>query len=757
MSRVTDAMRRTGHHDDQPVIRTDDMPFVGGDDAVRAEDSVADPGAAIPLPAAGLELLPSPGAVEARAPIVPLHSRKESAEDVQLQDIVRVLLRRRWMICTIVIAGVLAAAVYNSMATPIYQALARVLIEPDTGQVVPFQGVGTDPGRDDYLLTQLDVLRSRALAQKTLDRLQQLPKNPTLQSEAIDRFQSNLSVTPTQSANGTSRVVNIRYSSINPQVAARMANALAETYVAQNLETRRSGSREAATWLSQRLNELRKTVGAGESALQEYREQKNAVGLEDSNNILNQKLSQVNAAYTSARTERVAKEALYQQLVAMEQTNAPLDTFPAIVGNTFIQGLKADLAVLQRERVQLSERLGNLHPDMIKIDTAINTAEQRLKAEMAKVVDGIRNDYRGAQATERALASALEAQRQEVLAQNRTAIGFRALSRDAASTQQMFDTLQQRVKETEIASELQANNIRILDRAPVPEFPMFPRTRVNLAAGFVGGMFIALVLVAGLHYLSPRIEEPEEIAESLGLSLIGVAPRVTALGDALSSMTDLPVPFQEAVRNIRAQIFLSASTASARTLAVTSTSPGEGKTVIAASLAVSIAKAGRRVLLVDADLRRPRLDQLFHVPSGPGLSNILAGQVTPSEALIQSSVEGLFVLPAGTAMDNAGDMLDHQRLNHLIQSFRQVFDLVVIDCPPVMAVADATIVANAAMSVLFVVGAGMTSAEVARGAVDRLTSVQARVVGVVLNKADLETRSEYYYGYRTEQRDAAAS
>jgi capsular exopolysaccharide synthesis family protein len=441
----------------------------------------------------------------------------------------------------------------------------------------------------------------------------------------------------------------------------------------------------------------------------------------------------------------------------MEQTNAPLDTFPAIVGNTFIQGLKADLAVLQRERVQLSERLGNLHPDMIKIDTAINTAEQRLKAEMAKVVDGIRNDYRGAQATERALASALETQRQEVLAQNRTAIGFRALSRDAASTQQMFDTLQQRVKETEIASELQANNIRILDRAPVPEFPMFPRTRLNLAVGFVGGMFIALVLVAGLHYLSPRIEEPEEIADSLGLSLIGVAPRVTALGDALSSITDLPVPFQEAVRNIRAQIFLSASTASARTLAVTSTSPGEGKTVIAASLAVSIAKAGRRVLLVDADLRRPRLDQLFHVPSGPGLSNILAGQVTPSEALIQSSVEGLFVLPAGTAMDNAGDMLDHERLNHLIQSFRQVFDLVVIDCPPVMAVADATIVANAAMSVLFVVGAGMTSAEVARGAVDRLISVQARVVGVVLNKADLETRSEYYYGYRAQQRGAPAS
>ena len=749
MSRVTDAMRRTGHHHDDRPVSTDDMPFVGGDDAARSEDSFPIPGTASPPPAAGLEPGPPPGEIEVRAPIVPSHPRRESAEDVQLQDIIRVLVRRRKMICAVVVAAVAAAATYNVTAPRIYQAQARVLIESDTGQVVPFPGVGTDPNRDDYLMTQVEVLRSRALALKTLEGLKRLPKDPTVQSEEIDRFQSDLAVTPTQSATGTSRVVTIRYNSRNPRVAAQMANALAQTYVDQNLEARRSGSRDATNWLSQRLSELRKNVTATEDALQEYREQKKAVGLEDNNNILTQKLAQVNAAYTSARTERVEKEALYQQLVSMEQTNAPLDTFPAIVGNTFIQGLKADLAVLQRERLQLSERLGALHPDMVKIDTAINTAQQRLGAEMAKVVEGIRNDYRGAQATERALASALEGQRQEVLAQNRTAIGFRALTREAASNQQMFDTLQQRAKETEIASELQLNNIRILDLAHVPEIPMWPRTRQNLAIGFLGGTFFAIALVVGVHFLSPRIAEPEEIAEALGLPLVGVAPRVPEIGAALSTLTDLPPPFQEAVRNIRAQVFLSPSTTATRTLAITSTSPGEGKTVIATSLSVSVAKAGRRVLLVDADIRRPQLDEVFNVHRSPGLSNIMAGEVTPSEALIQSRVKGLFLLPAGTSVDNPGDVLDHERLNQLIQGFRQVFDLVVMDCPPVMAVADAAIVANAATSVLFVVGAGMTSAEVARGAVERLMSVQARVVGVVLNKADLEKRSEYYGYYGT--------
>jgi succinoglycan biosynthesis transport protein ExoP len=758
MSRVTDAMRRLGQHHDEPEIRTDEMPFEGGGDTTRAEDPVQSVRTTAITTAAvsvGLDHVPVTQSIELQnARTVPSQTRREPDADVQLKEVIRVLFRRRWMIGAIVLAALAAAEVYNRTTTRVYQAQARVLIEPETGQVVPFQGVGTDPSRDDYLVTQLEVLRSRALAQKTLEALKLFPRDPARQSDAIGMFGGGLSVTPTQSTSGTSRVVNITYNSPDPQLAARMANTLAQTYVDENLEARRVGSREANNWLSQRLSEMRESVKSTEGALQTYREQANAVGLEDGQNILSQKLAQVNSAYTSARTERLGKEALYRQLVAMEQSGAPLDTFPTIVGNTFIQGIKADLASLQRERLQLSERLGDLHPDMIKVDTAIDTAQQRLNAEMAKVVEGIKNDYKGAQATEQALASALETQRREVLAQNRTAIGYRVLTRDAASTQQMFDTLQQRVKETEIASELQSNNIRILDLAPVPEVPFLPRTRLNRAAGFFGGTFIAIVLVVGIHYLSPRIADPEQIAHSLGLPLIGVAPRVSELGDARSVLTDLPVPFQEAIRNIRTQVFLSPSTVSARTFAVTSTIAGEGKTVIAASLAVAIAKAGRRVLLIDADMRRPQLDQIFGVRRSPGLSNIMAGVVAPSEALTQSSVGGLFVLPAGSDMDDHGDLLDHEQFHHLIQGFRQVFDLVVIDSPPVMAIADAAIVANAATSVLLVVGAGMTSSEAARGAVDRLTSVQARVVGVVLNKADLETRPEYKGYYAADERTA---
>jgi polysaccharide biosynthesis transport protein len=345
------------------------------------------------------------------------------------------------------------------------------------------------------------------------------------------------------------------------------------------------------------------------------------------------------------------------------------------------------------------------------------------------------------------LAGSLAAQEREVLAQNKRAIGYRALTREATSTQQMFATLQQRVKEMEVSGELQSNNIRVLELAEVPTSPVWPRRQLNLALALFGSTFVGIVLVVGVQYLRPKIVNPEHIAQSLGLRLIGVAPRVSRPDASLRDLTSVPVPFQEAVRAIRTQIFLSSGPVSIRTLAITSASPGEGKTVIAGSLGVSMARTGRRVLLVDADMRRSQLNRLFNVRSAPGLSNVMAGEVPPSEAITQSSVQGLFILPAGTKVESPGDLLDHERLQRLIQSFGQVFDLVVIDCPPVTVAADATIVANAVTSVLFVVGAGTTSPDAARDSVERLMSVQARVVGVVLNKTNLEMHSEYYYGY----------
>jgi capsular exopolysaccharide synthesis family protein len=376
-----------------------------------------------------------------------------------------------------------------------------------------------------------------------------------------------------------------------------------------------------------------------------------------------------------------------------------------------------------------------------------------LKAEIAKIVEGIRNDFKNAQAREQGLIDALNAQKGEVLDLNQKAIGYDALQRDASSNHQVYESVLQRIKETELAGELQVNNASILDTAQVPTVPISPRTWLNLIVALVIGVFAAFGLVLGIEYLNPRIAKPEDVAESLHLPLLGVVPAVSAKKRRLGGV-HLPLELQEALRSLRTRILLSSKTASARTLAVTSATAGEGKTALSSGFAASMAKSGRRVLLVDADLRRPRMHEVFGVTLAPGLANVMEDTVKPSEALRETKVNGLYLLTAGRGMSNASELLDSSRLSKMIDGFSQVFDLVVLDCPPVVAVADASIIANAASSVLFVVGAG-TGRDTARVAIERLLSVDAQVIGIVLNKAKMDRFSGYQQPYY--EQDPAAT
>lgn len=670
---------------------------------------------------------------------------RDTGPDIGLMECVHILHRRRWRVVAVIAACVAATAAYNVLATPLYEARARLLIEPGYPQIVTFRPVVTeDQSTRDYYRTQYEVLRSRALARKTLEKLGLWNEEPTAQARQINAFLSRLTVSPVTE----SRLVDIRFRSPDPEYAARVANGLSDVYIEQNLDSRVQASRDASKWLTEKLAELRQQVDTSEGALQQYREDRDAVSLEDRQNIVVQKLAQLNAAVTTAREERIGKETLYAQLRAIDEGGAALDTFPLILSNAFIQGLKAELAGLQRERAQHAEQLGSLHPEMIKVETAIATAEGRLKAEIGKVADGIRNEFRAAQAKERGLLAALEEQKQEVLDLNRTSIGYGVLQRDAASTQQIFEGVLQRVKEADLSGALQSNNVRILDVAEVPTAAVWPRTRLNLMVALFGGTLVGIGLVIGVERLRTRIDTPDDIGDALGLPVLGITPRIAGPTDRLARLDGaLPPVFQEALRGIRARILLSPIASAVRTLAVTSTSAGEGKTSVASNLAISMALSGRRVLLVDSDLRRPRLHALFNVSRSPGLSDLVAGRASVGAALRETTVKGLFVLPAGNYRESPADLLDNAPFRQLIQGLSEGFDLVVLDSPPVMAVADASIIANAASAVLFVVGAGATSREVAQAAIDRLTAAQAQVIGVVLNKADLDRRDEYFYPY----------
>lgn len=716
------------------------------------------------------------------------HSSPSDEREVHLLDYVRMVYKRRWLAGAVFLLVVGTVAVYTFTATPMFEARTRLLIESDDRNVVSFeQVVDENAARPDYYQTQFNILQSRALARKTMDDLglwggtalvgeadkdtgfslwssitgmfdspsevsgsdsaaAPAADETAAQSRAIDAFLSGLDVAPIRN----SRLVDVRYRSPDPQLAARAANALAKNYIEQNLEYKFLASQEASDWLNDRLAEQRKQVEDAELALQQYREQNDAISLEDTENIVVQKLADLNAAVTRAKTQRIEKEALYNQLRLSQSNPAALDTFPAILSNTFIQQQKAEIARLQREQAQLSEKLGDKHPEMQRVVAALDVSQSRLNGEIAKVVQAVRSEYQAALAQENSLSAALNQQKNEALAMNRKAIDYTVLRRDVDSSRQIYDSLMQRAKETGVAGELRTSNIRIVDPAEVPRGPVSPRVRLNLMFALAAGFIFACGLVFFIEYLDSRIKTPDEIKTHLGLPHLGMLPKLdekSTNGAYPLISNGVPANFSEAFRALRTNVLFSTAQEGSKSLVITSTGPGEGKSMVAANMALGLAQAGQRVLLIDADMRKPKVHDALGIPQEPGLSNLLVGRSKASETVRKTSVPGLWVLPAGRTPPNPAELVGSARFRDFIVSLRDHFDWVLIDSPPVMAVTDASLVAHSATGVLFVVGAEMTSRHAARRALDQLEQVNARFVGAVLNRVDLDGNPYYYSQY----------
>jgi polysaccharide biosynthesis transport protein len=721
----------------------------------------------------------------------------QHAEERHLLDYVRVLYKRRWIAIPVFLLVFVVGAVNAVRQTPVYRARTQLMIQKDSPTVATLdQMFQTQDGwyNDEFYQTQYRILQSRSLAKRTLDELNlwnaplgntpppkasldplslarrglsavlqfarsqfggdapaPVPAEPPAadetasQSAKIDQFKGGLSVEPVRN----SRLVDILYTSPDPIFAAQAANAIAKAYIAQSMEFRFSESKEAADWLSERLTEQRKAVEASEAALQAYREQNGAITVADSaSNIVVQRLTDLNAALTKAKTERINKEALYNQLRTAE-ANGTLETFPAVLSNDYIQKLRADMADLQRQQAQLAERYGERHAEMIKIRTAIQVAEAKFAGELGKVVESVRNEYQAAVSEENSLQSALNGQKAEALSLNRKGIEYGVLQREVESNRQIYESLMQRTKETDISSERKSTNIRVVDSAEVPRAPIAPNLQRSVMLSFIAGLTLSLGLVFFVDYLDSRLKTPQDLKTHLGVPFLGLIPAVSRNKDTANPLlTDGSLgSFSEAFKTVRTNVLFSSADDGLRTLVVTSAGPGEGKSICSANIAITLAQAGQRVLLVDADMRRPRVHEIFDIREEPGLSNLLTGNAKASEAVQKSSVPGLWLMPAGHIPPNPAELLGSPRFVDFIGALEDHFDWVVLDTPPVLVVADSMIVGNRATGVVFVVGADQTSRSAARTAIEQLTGANVNVIGSVLNKADVHRHSHYYGSY----------
>ena len=660
------------------------------------------------------------------------------APEIHLRDRLSVFYRYRFIaaVAFLIVLGVAGLRVYSQ--TPLYRATVRLLIELEDERSLTMEGVSTsnnstyvDP--EPYFQTQYRILTGRDLARRVVARIK---GRDEVTDGAVSDFASHVAVEPVRA----SRLVDVGFVSADPLLAAVSANTLAEQYVQQNLELRRQNMERSLEWLAQELARQKTIVEASERAMAQYREDNDALSLEDRQNIVISRLNQLNEAATRARTNRAQKESLYRRLGTLG-ANATPESIPEILQNPYIQSLKAQLAELERRRALLSERYGDKHPEMLTVNASIQDATRQLKAEISKAVESIRHDYDSALVEERTLASALDEQKELATDLDRKSVTYTVLQRDAESNRELYQTLLRREKELQVLANSRGNNVRLVERATVPQAPFSPNLRRAVILGTIVAFLVAIGLVLGLDYLDDTIKTPEDIAR-LGLPFLALIPAVRAgrLRPTLSGQND----FSEAIRSLRTSIALSTRQGGSIVL-VTSAQPLEGKTTTACNLAAALAYGGAKVLLIDADMRRPGVHRNFGLDNRCGLSELLSGQAHLTQAVVRLAEPDLWVMPAGAQPHNPSELLASGRMEALLGQVQSgPFDWVILDTPPVLAVTDASILTQWVSGVAFVVGSEMTRRRLAERAVETLATGRPRILGAVLNRVDV-SRNKYYY------------
>jgi capsular exopolysaccharide synthesis family protein len=698
--------------------------------------------------------------------------------ELNVAALLSVLYRRRWVSIFAFAIAATAVAAYTLSVTRIYEARSQLVLVDRASLGLPGGGSSTDRG---YLETQQRLLRSRSLMRSVITELElwdegaitspgasvvgrwwgrgatqpqdgsappepAAPGETAAESAVIDRALSQLRVLPVDDT----RIIEVRFESPDPARAAAVVNTLTKIYIAQDQEFRSQASKEAAARLAEQVAEQRRKVEASELALQTYRERENSLSLDAGPNIVVQRLNALNSAVTQAKTDVINAEARYRLLTASQQDPEALNTLEPIRSNSLVQQIRERLTNLQRERAQLSGSLGAKHPDMVQIDGAIAMAQRELTAEVTRAVESVRQEVVAARARERELTAALNTQKSSALALNRQGIEYGVLLREVESDRQIYQSLLQRANEMAVASGVKAASIEVVDPAPVPRRPVRPDTTRTL---FIG-LLLSAVLGIGMAFIweafDTRIQTAADLKAALGLPFLGMLPYVTprALkGKSLVLTQGVPAAYAEACRSLRTNVLASAGSTGGRSLLVTSASPGDGKSMVATNLALVLGRSGSRVLIIDADLRRPMLHQLLNHAQQPGLADVLTGACKPSEAIVPTRSSNVWLLPSGSSVPNPSEQLGSSRFRAFVAKLGESFDWVIIDSPPIMAVTDPAVIAQLTSGVLFVVNARHTSRQVAQNALDRLETAGASFAGAVLNAVTLDRDHHYHARY----------
>jgi capsular exopolysaccharide synthesis family protein len=669
----------------------------------------------------------------------------------QLQDAWAVIRKRRQVALTFfaVLVGVVLVGTLNQK--PIYRATVTIVVLPDTPKVVSFQEV-EDLGASNYFLyqdyfnTQHKILRSNSVAALVIDRLGLTEPGPggTRKALAPERLIENLEVEPVKE----SQLVRVSYQDPNAQQAARVANTVAQVYLEENLNQRVHVTKQAVDFLAQRLTELKDQVVRSENEVFKFKRDNDIVGWDEKHNLVLQKLVDLNAAYSKVHTERVELEARARRLRSLVASGTDRQAILPVIESNLIQQLKEHLVDLERQQSELAGRYRPGHPKMQRLTSQVTLLKGRVDAEVSRVIAAVGHEYELKYAEERSLGAELDAAKAQAMELNRKLISHASLQQEAETNQKLYDIILGRLKETDIASNLRANNARVIDAADTPPRPVKPNVPLNLSLALLLGLVGGVGLAFCFEYLDDTLKTQDDVARHLGLPLLGVVPAIEP-GEAVTR--DLYVhthpksTIAESLRSLRTSLDFLGAARPLRTLMITSATPLEGKSTTSANLGAVLAQAGRRVVLIDTDLRRSRLHKSFGLANERGFSNLLLGSDDLASVVQATEVPGLSVIPSGPLPPNPSELLGSRRMDEILALLGARFDVVLFDTPPVIAVTDATVLGRKLDGTIFVVKSGQTRRGVAAEACRRLNEVGLNVVGVVLNGVDTSPGG---YGYQ---------
>jgi succinoglycan biosynthesis transport protein ExoP len=700
-------------------------------------------------------------------------------------EIWRIIYKRKWLIVSIAAAFLAIGAVRTLMKTPLYTATVRLQIDAnvakivDGGGVIPLENSGFD-----FMRTQYELLKSRNMAERVVSALT-LGDDPDLlkprevsllglvsgllspasnepvidgsaaSAAAVGVVMGNVVVQPVTG----SRLVDVSYSDSSRARAQSIANGYADAFMAANLDKRFQANASAKIFLEDKIQQLKIRLEESEKRLLAFAQDQQIVDVNDKTSIAETNLSSANAALGNLIAERTKNEQLWRQA---EAGNA-ID-LPQLLSDKAIIDLRAKRKDLEIEYQQKLQTFKPNYPSMVQIKNQLDEIDRQLAGEAQTIKDSLKGAYEASSAQEEEMRKRVETLKQDVLDLQKRSIQYNILKREVDTNRDLYTSLLQRYKEVDVASGVGANNVFVVDRAGLPGSPSSP----DLLSALLKSLALGIGLGFGAAYLLERLDDKIRSVEQLelasGLTTLGVIPHVS---DVEEQIADPRSALSEAFRSLCTALQFATDQGLPRTITITSAGPAEGKSLTSVALAKHFASLGRKVLLVDADLRNPSLHQKLKGDNAVGFSNYLTGACSPPEAMQKTEIPNLAFMASGPLPPNAADLLAGPRVLSLLSVGCEVFDLIVIDGPPVLGLADAQLLSSAASATVFVVGAGSARKGVIRGALRRLQLSRANLIGAVLTKYDAKKLSygsgygaghehQYQYNY-TASKTAASS